>query len=591
MPHPGLKAITGAEVLPQPLAHRILDHGIALHYQYGPTETTVSATAAYLEHPDTPVSIGRPLANTRVYILDHHLAPVAPGIPGELCIAGDGLARGYHNRPQLTHQRFTHDPFHPGQRIYRTGDLARHRPDGNLEFRGRADDQIKLRGYRIELGEIEAHLRSHPDVADAAVTVTGEGSAAHLVAYVVAGQRTPPPSELQDQLRRLMPEFMLPSAFVALSEFPRQPNGKVDRRRLPAPEAGLLAGAGHAAPSSALEHELAAIWGHLLSTSDFSIDDDFFLIGGNSLLAVRLALTVEEQLGRTCTIAMVLRNNTIRRLAAELAAGGEDTSDPVVLELARGRGPALFCLVGVHLYQKLAERLAPDYSTYGIFLPVEQSLFRSGRRRQSAFSMEKLAAAYVEAIRSQQPHGPYRLLGFCFGGLVAYEAAQQLRRAGEEVLEVVMIDTGSPLLRVPWRGRLAVMRAQTTHLTFERLPVRAQRRWLGEQWAAEGSRLSRLRSRIYHGVARKYRPAHYPGPVTLFQPDDGAPSPDPTWGWGSLAPRLTVCKVSGGHTTVLDHPHVDAFSAALRRQISRPADPVQPGARLDFSSEAGQTPI
>jgi hypothetical protein len=281
-----------------------------------------------------------------------------------------------------------------------------------------------------------------------------------LVAYVVAREG----AELSDQdllahARRLVPDHMIPQHFVVVDAVPLTPSGKLDRRALPVPNGGSLTPARLARPSTELERSLADIWRRLLKVSDVGVDDDFFDLGGHSLLAVQLVHQIEQQLGRTCTLPMLFRNGTIRALASELRAGGDDATEPTSLKLANSSGPAVFCICGVHVYQELAEELAPDYALYGIFLPFEQELLSGPRRRRGmqARSVEQMAARYLAVVREQQPRGPYLLLGLCFGGILAFEVAQQLRRAGEEVSLLVMLDsTLSSLMRR--RGRRVVPR-------------------------------------------------------------------------------------------------------------------------------------
>ena len=261
---------------------------------YGPTEAAIDVTAweCPSDFDDTVVPIGRPIANTRIYLLDPHGEPVPLGAVGELCIGGDGVARGYLNRPGLTAERFIADPFHAAGRLYRSGDLARYLPDGNLVFLGRNDQQVKIRGFRIELGEIEACLAAQPGVREAAVVSLGAGSDQRLVAYVTAGhdaaQDAVSPSTLREALAARLPDYMVPAAFVRLDALPLTPNGKLDRRALPAPDGNDLAQAPYEAPIGPVENALADLWRELLGLESISRHDSFFALGGHSLLAVRL---------------------------------------------------------------------------------------------------------------------------------------------------------------------------------------------------------------------------------------------------------------------------------------------------------------
>ena len=300
---PGLKMLCGGETLPRDLAEALLARGGELWNLYGPTETTIWSTAHRVGRGDVGrVPIGRPIANTQCYILDGQGEPVPVGVPGELYIGGVGVARGYRNRPELTREKFVPDPFRatPGARLYKTGDLARYWADGTIEFLGRRDAQVKVRGFRVELGEIEAVLARHPAVKAAAVTIQERGPGdSRLVAYVVPrGPAAPPGPELQTYLRGQLPEYMVPAVFMPLAALPMTPNGKVDRRALPAPQ-GLPRAAGpDGAPQTAMERWLAAVWQEVLGVERVGVQDNFFDLGGHSLLAIRVLARIEQRIGQ-----------------------------------------------------------------------------------------------------------------------------------------------------------------------------------------------------------------------------------------------------------------------------------------------------
>ncbi|MEW2380457.1 amino acid adenylation domain-containing protein, partial [Micromonospora sp. NPDC047812] len=318
--------------------------GVAVDNQYGPTEAHV-ITAGRLTGdpagwPEFP-SIGKPIANTRIYLLDQHLRPVPPGAVGEIYVAGDCLARGYVGRADLTAERFVPDPFATaaGQRLYRTGDLARWRHDGNLEFLGRADRQIKIRGYRVEPGEIEAALLHHPDVAEALVVADqGRTGDTRLLAYAVpAGQALPPGSALRAFLRASLPEYMVPAQVVALPSLPLTATGKVDHTSLPNPaDAPVDEVADRVAPRTAEEATIATIWAETLGVPAVGVDDDFFELGGHSLLATQVMARVRGALGIELPLRAIFENRTVATLA--LAVAGRSTgADEVRLEpVARG---------------------------------------------------------------------------------------------------------------------------------------------------------------------------------------------------------------------------------------------------------------
>ena len=316
---PGLKVLCGGEALPPDLAEQILDRAGELWNVYGPTEATIWSTLLQVEKGGR-ISIGRPIDNTQVYLLTRQLKPVPAGVPGELHIAGAGLSRGYRGRPDLTAERFIPDPFsaEPGARVYKTGDLARWLPDGTLEFLGRIDHQVKVRGFRIELGEIEAALAQHPEIRQAVAIVREDTPGSkRIVAYLVAaGKEAPGVSDLRAFLKEKLPEYMIPAIFVPLEELPLTPNGKVDRRSLPAPDKSLLASAReYVAPRTPQEETLAAIWAEVLGLDRVGVLDDFFELGGDSLLVIKV-VSKANKAGVGITTKLVFQNRTLGELAA-----------------------------------------------------------------------------------------------------------------------------------------------------------------------------------------------------------------------------------------------------------------------------------
>jgi amino acid adenylation domain-containing protein len=313
-----MKLLSGGEALPRELADALLAGGAELWNLYGPTETTVWSTATRIE-PGAPVTVGRPIANTRVYVLDGYGNPTPVGVPGELVIGGAGVALGYLGRAELTAERFVPDPFgaDPQGRMYRTGDRARWRADGTLELLGRLDTQVKVRGFRIELGEIESVLREHPAVADAAAAVREDTPGdARLVAYLVAAEGAALPlGELRGALRSRLPEYMVPGAFVTLDALPLTPNGKVDRKRLPAPDALAAEEAVYVAPATPTEEALAAIWGELLGRPRVGTAESFFDLGGHSLTATQVMARIRAGLGVALPVRVIFEARTVAELA------------------------------------------------------------------------------------------------------------------------------------------------------------------------------------------------------------------------------------------------------------------------------------
>jgi amino acid adenylation domain-containing protein len=316
-----LKIVCGGEALPPSLRDELLPRGKSLWHMYGPTESTVWSSTLELGRGEGPPPLGGPIANTSFYILDSDRQPVPIGVLGELYIGGEGVALGYHNRSELTAEKFVENPFGPG-RLYRTGDLVRWRADGTIEFGGRIDRQVKLRGYRIELGEIEAVLAGHQDVggAVAAVREVGPGDR-RLVAYLLRGTNQPDVEELRRLLKTRLPPFMVPSSFVVLESFPVNANGKLDRAALPAPDGtGASRGRSYVAPETPIQHALASIWGEVLSIDPVGVDDNFFDLGGHSLLAVKMLSRVQDALGLEIRLSSLFEHSTIRELSEAVTA-------------------------------------------------------------------------------------------------------------------------------------------------------------------------------------------------------------------------------------------------------------------------------
>jgi amino acid adenylation domain-containing protein len=456
---PGLMILCGGEALPLDLAQQLLPRGASLWNLYGPTETTIWSTVCKIEPGDEIVTIGRPIANTQIYLLDPQLQPVPVGVPGELYIGGDGLARGYLNRPELTAERFIPHPFssEPGARLYRTGDLARYRPGGSIEHLGRLDFQVKLRGFRIELGEIEAVLAQHLAVRQAVVVaredVPGDK---RLVAYAVLREKqTAAVVDLQDHVTKQLPTYMVPVAFVLLEAIPLTPNGKVDRRALPAPGyTRPQLDETFAAPGTQTEETVAGIWSRVLGIEQIGIHDDFFALGGDSLRAMQVISHLRRTLQIHLPLARFFKARTVAELARiiEQVKAGEakpqqqeekvpGSWSPVVEIQTGGSGRPFFYLHGDFLNGAsycfpLVRHLGPDQTFYALEPYKFDALGIPP-------TLEAMAAVHLESVRSRQPKGPYLLGGFCNGALVAYEIARQLHAEGEKVDLLILIDPNS----------------------------------------------------------------------------------------------------------------------------------------------------
>ncbi len=438
---PPLRLLCGGEPMGAELAARLLERSDALWNVYGPTETTVWSTMQRVL-PDTvlPPPIGHPIDRTEAHVLDDRLNPVPLGVAGELYLGGDGLARGYRGRPDHTAERFVPHPSRPGQRLYRTGDVVRQRPDGTLVCLGRSDRQIKLRGFRIELDEIESTLAAVDGIEQAAVVVFGDGESKEIVAYGVATAGTVPCSaSVRAALARSLPAYMVPARFVWAQALPLTPNAKVDRKALTPPP--VQDGLGrHAPPANAIEALVANVWEELLQQPQVGRDHNFFHLGGHSLLAVRVMQRLKTLLGRDLPLTLLFKAPTLRELAAALHADGAGTTtSPLIALQSQGSLRPLFCIhpAGGHVasYLPLVQALGPDQPVHGL---QSRSLFDP---HWQDTSVAEMAQHYVAALRELQPSGPYQLLGWSLGGLVAHAMAALLERDGEPVSFVGLIDT------------------------------------------------------------------------------------------------------------------------------------------------------
>lgn len=411
--------------------------GARLVNAYGPTEATVYACCSDTSDAigvGAP-SIGRPIRNTQLYVLNSRMRPVPVGVPGDLYIGGAGLTLGYLRRDELTAERFTDSKF---GRIYRTGDITRWRPDGQMEYLGRSDGQIKLRGFRIETGEIETVLHEQPGVTQAVVVMrTDGGSDGMLVGYVTPA--TVDPTAVRRGAAQILPSYMVPTFIVAIESFPLSPTGKLDRDALPAPPASSTGGR---SPSTPTEQTVAAVFASALELSAIAAADSFFDLGGHSLMAITVIEQIRKLLDTPVTVRDLLEAATVESLAQRIDSGVIDRSkDFAVLLPLRpsGHAPPLFCVhPGFGLswaYAAILGHLSPEQPLYGL------QARGIGNESSLPQTFSELVDDYLEQILAIHPHGPYRLLGWSFGGLVAYEIAIRLQNAGEQVDLLALLDT------------------------------------------------------------------------------------------------------------------------------------------------------
>jgi amino acid adenylation domain-containing protein len=571
---PQLKALVGGEPLTPSLASQLLARCAEVWNMYGPTETTVwSSCWQVSSHAVQAIDLGRPVMNTSIQVLDKHLQPCPIGVPGEIYIGGLGVALGYYKRPELTAERFIAQhgaPNSENARIYRTGDRGRWRQDGSLEHGGRLDDQIKLRGFRVELGEVETNLLNHPNVARAVVTVREDlPGQVRLVAYVVPEEFMPSRDELRQHLRQWLPDHMVPGLFVELASIPVLPNGKTNRKALPIPPSNQRGeGVVLVPPRNITESAIWKAWQETLQLENFSIHDNFFDLGGHSILAVGVTSRIEAALGSPCPLALLFEHPTVADLAAAIAQPlSEGTSDsPVAVLQPHGNGPGLFLMAGADTYRHLAQRLDPEMRVYGVFSQTEIDILKvPADEAIPLMSVEKLAQEYLTLIRGVQPHGPYYLGGFSFGGALAYEVALRLRQAGEEIGLVVLLDSMLPGrgFKYFWAGLRRRMRLIRRDGLNHILHVyRVYRHQTVHRHEPGGRRIQ-----AYAEAMNAYEAVPSNLPVCFLQAGDDA-STAPAYGWRSVVPGINIERTPGKHMDILEPPNVDVLASFVRTHIA-----------------------
>jgi amino acid adenylation domain-containing protein len=580
-----------AEVLRQGAPERLLN-------VYGPTETTTFATWFHIQQVREgaqSIPIGRPIANTTAWVLDKKLNPAPIGVPGELYIGGDGVALGYWKRPELTEEKFiTHPEW---GRLYRTGDLVKRLPSGEIDFVGRIDQQVKIRGFRVEPGEIENVLSKHPGVSQCVVIARKDAAGSKQLVGYFAPKQTPGPTgeELRAFLNAKLPDYMVPAFLISVAHLPLSVNGKVDRKALPEPENLRAVGdQTRIAPRDPMEQQLQQIWQNVLAVSPIGMQDRFFDLGGHSLLALRLIAQIEKKMGRKLPVTAVFQSQTIEQLASVLREQGAWTPVSSLVEIQRGgKRPPLVLVHGVGGgmfwgYSNLAHHLDPEQ-------PVFAFKSRGMDGQEELATIEELAVQYVTDLRKFQPHGPYYLGGYCFGGVVAYEMARRLRADGEEVALVALLNSCPPnssYTRVQvgpqfaWRFLVNLGEWFVNALKWTRDQRRGFLRW---KWRLIRKRLPGTTTADHGGIDEwvdlslfpedqkklwethiralmKYHPKPYSGQVTLFRSraHQLMSSYDPQYGWGEFAKGgVTVKVVPGAHESIVEEPNVKHLAREL----------------------------
>ncbi len=592
-----LKILCGGEPMSPDLAQKLIERVGSVWNMYGPTETTVWSTIYQVKQVNRTIPIGRPIANTEIYILDPSGQPVPIGISGELHIGGASVARGYLHRPELNAEKFIPNPFSTklGDRIYKTGDLAKYLPNGEIECLGRIDFQVKIRGFRIELGEIESVLAKYPGVWQNAVTVREDiPGDKRLVAYIVPDpEQTPVVNDMKQVLKEKLPDYMVPSIFVFLESLPLTPNRKVDRRALPAPSGERQEESIFVAPSTELECQLAKIWEQILNIHPISIKDNFFELGGHSLLALRLFTQIEKVFGKNLPLATLLQAGTIEQLANIISTEEWSASWQSLVPIqTKGAKIPLFCIhpMGGNIldYKNLVPYLGEEQPVYGL-----QAKGLDGHSYPQN-SFEEMATDYIKEMFTVQSEGPFLLIGHSSGGTIAFEIAQQLISQGHQVILVGLLDTYSPISIQMGRPKL-LSKLQIFGYNLVNLPPQEKLMYIYERISTFlKPKYQKLMEKYYYGKAelapwympehirrvqqaalagqRKYKPQVYPGQITLFRVKEKQSWAHdlPNLGWDGLATGgIDIQDIPGTHLDLFAEPHIKILAAKLKSCIDK----------------------
>jgi surfactin family lipopeptide synthetase C len=586
---------------------------------YGPTEDTTYSTVEYVKREEEKEpSIGRALKGGQVYVLDSQCELVPEGAIGEIYLGGAGLARGYLGRPDLTAERFIPNPYgeRGGERLYKTGDQARYLTGAGIEFIGRIDHQVKLRGLRIELGEIESILIGHPGVRQAVVLDReGKGGDLRLVAFIVGDRDSMPTTDqVRSYLRKKLPEYSVPGRFVIVDEIPLTPNGKVNRAALLQHDTDAREDDSQiVGPSDLLELQLIHLWETVLNVRPIGVTDSFGYLGGHSFLAIRLVAQMHKQFGEVIDLPAMLELGTIANIAKVLHGKVVAPSPSSLVAIQpKGLRPPFYCVHGiggqVFGFYAMSRHLGEDQPFYGL-----QS--HPALQQVDGKSIEETATAYVEAIRTVQPDGPYLLGGYSFGGIVAFEMAQQLTREKQAVASVILIDTISPLMtqQFPHDDN------DEDESPYMSLVLRERAREMGKDVTLSADSLRALKpddrfkllfkimkengliddetsqeiaeaylrgiikhTRARHNAVRRYKPEVFRGKITLIQCADkaelvreferwGVNTDESRYGWTSLSTEsVDVYEIPGSHETIIQEPHVKALAQRVLISLNRP---------------------
>jgi amino acid adenylation domain-containing protein len=604
-----VKIFCGGEPLPKDLAHQLLDKAAELWNMYGPTETTIYSIIKKISKADEVITIGWPINNTQVYLLDPQQTLVPDGEAGEIYIGGLGVSAGYLNQPALTAERFIADPFSsdPDSRLYRTGDLGKYIGNKDIDYLGRIDQQVKIRGHRIELGEIENVLRQHPLIKQAVVLAREDQPGdKRLASYVTladpssVGMRyqniVDAPRSLtdsfRDHLKNNVPEYMVPYDYVVLLAFPLTPNHKIDKIKLPKPVQRITALQVSHQPKNKIEKIVSNIFAKALGIANISVQDDFFDMGGNSLLAVKIMASIERETGKRLPLATLFNNTTIEKLAAKINSDEEERWESLVPIRSTGSKSPVYLIHGgglnIILFKTLAKDLPPDQPVYAF-----QALGLN-KATHIPDTIEEIAAIYVKELLEANADGPYHLAGYSLGGFIAWEMARQLTAKGKHIKSLSILDTyaGAKIENNGIFGKIATKILRQ----FKKIPfiinsiklypkdtVDYQLMMLRDRLNGQGTDkdipdvefFSPYEKQIYNTYRAaqthyKLEPANLK--VTVFKVEKRLYFLDDLeqLGWGKLAKSgVQVKVVPGDHKTFLYPPHDIAFAALLQEELDR----------------------
>jgi amino acid adenylation domain-containing protein len=607
-----LSIIVGGEGLRTELNDKLLQYNREVWNIYGPTETTIFSTTLRLTRDDPGsarngiITIGKPVANTRIYIMDANGQQCPIGVKGELWIAGEGVSAGYHNRTELTREKFIPSPDGNGM-AYRSGDGVMVGKDGMLYFVNRLDNQVKVRGYRIELGEIETALSSCPGISQAVVMTRPDPSGQNmLAAWFVPDNPSIPEPDMVNRCRKhlalSLPEYMIPVAWKQMESFPLSANGKINRKVLPEPGADVrhTETEGPQEDLTPMQSRMIRLWEQLLQRKGIRLDDNYFELGGHSILAVKMVVDMEKETGIRLPLAVLFTNPTVRKLSAlyEQPAHEADVWSPIVPIRTNGKRNPLFFAHGVSgnvfKYHAVGNLLQPDQPSYGI-----QAFGLNGTDTPFR-KMEEMAAYHVDALLKFQPRGPYFLAGGSFGGYLAYEMAQQLTAQGHKVAFLALMDieaakkqdflpsgvkqiVGAGLLAERFVKRAASLAMADKEERRQYFEARKRQKDAGdlESWldrfkvtemiGAESATFFKRVEDACHEAVLNYKIRPYHGPVLLVRAEEGYFNNeyDETLGWNKFASQLRVITVPGDHVTIFHEPHVEHMARELDKILEQ----------------------